>query len=66
VIDEMFQLSFRVFVCAFRLEISSFFLVRVSSFFSCCSVIHILVLSSPRGVMTYILLSYINLDYTTW
>ena len=34
VIIKMFQLSFRVFVSAFCLDISSFFSVRVSSFFS--------------------------------
>jgi hypothetical protein len=28
-----FQLSFRLFKCAFHLETSTFFLVRVSSFF---------------------------------
>ena len=35
VIVKTFQLGFRVFVCAFHPEISSFFSVRVSSFFSC-------------------------------
>ena len=33
-IVETFQLSFRVFLCAFGPEISSFFSVRASSFYS--------------------------------
>ena len=33
-IVEMYQLSFCVFMCAFYLEITSFFSVRVSSFIS--------------------------------
>ena len=43
VIVERFHLSFYVFVCAFLLDISSFFSVRDSSFFSYFCVIIIIV-----------------------
>ena len=40
VIVETYRLSFPVFMCAFHPEISSFFLERVSSFFSYFCIIY--------------------------
>ena len=49
---EMFQLSFHVFVCGFLLEISSFFRVRVSSFFL-IFVILLLIMPSCKKIITH-------------
>ena len=44
VIVEMYQISFLMFICAFLTEISSFFLLRVSSFCSYFCVIIVLLI----------------------